>query len=60
MKFTAYLTNLRMEHAVKRIRDGDASVSRLAGECGFADPLYFSKVFKKHTGYTPSGYPKEL
>ena len=59
VKFTAYLTNLRMEHAVKRIRDGDASVSQLASECGFADPLYFSKVFRKHTGYTPSGYPKE-
>ena len=59
VKFTAYLTNLRMEHAVKRIRSGEVSVSRLAAECGFADPLYFSKVFRKHTGYTPSEYRKK-
>ena len=35
------------------------SISNIATLCGFSDPLYFSKVFKKHTGKSPSVYIKE-
>lgn len=58
VKFTDYLTKLRIEYAVGLLEDNPTSVSTLAAECGFSDPLYFSKVFKKHTGYTPSKYPQ--
>lgn len=34
------------------------SVSQIAEACGFADPLYFSKVFKKHYGASPAVYGK--
>lgn len=58
VRFTEYLTKLRMEHGVKLLKAGRMPVAQLAAECGFSDPLYFSKVFKKHTGYTPSEFPE--
>lgn len=32
------------------------TVSQIAEACGFSDPLYFSRVFKKHFGVSPSEY----
>ena len=58
VKFTDYLTKMRIDHAVDLITNDRLSVAALAAKCGFSDPMYFSKVFKKHTGYTPSKYPK--
>lgn len=58
VKFTDYLTKLRIDYAVSLLEDKPMSVATLAEECGFSDPLYFSKVFKKHTGQTPSKYPQ--
>ncbi len=57
-KFSAYLVNLRIEKAKELIKNsGDVKVIDIAGEVGFGNnPRYFSQVFKKHTGYTPSEY----
>ena len=57
VKFTDYLTKLRIDYAVNYISEHTVSVGDLAAACGFTDPLYFSKVFKKSTGYTPSKHP---
>lgn len=59
VKFTDYLTKLRIDYAINYIEDESLSVAALAAECGFSDPLYFSKVFKKYTGCTPSKYPRK-
>ena len=59
-----YLLNGRMELARGiilgglSIRYSDYTVSQLAEACGFADPLYFSRVFKKYFGVSPSEYGK--
>ncbi len=59
-----YLVNLRMERARAIIsggvtnRYGKYSVSQIAEACGFAEPLYFSRVFKKYFGVSPSEYIK--
>lgn len=37
----------------------DLSVGSIAELCGFSDPLYFSRVFKQHTGITPTQYREE-
>lgn len=34
------------------------SVSQIAESCGFSDPLYFSRVFKKYFGVSPGNYNK--
>ena len=54
--FNKYLNSLRLRYAHKLISEGAGSISDIALQCGYGDPLYFSKVFKKHVGYSPSDY----
>ncbi|WP_042456046.1 response regulator transcription factor [Neobacillus dielmonensis] len=60
-KFSNYLTRLRIETAIKLIEgETDVKVFEIAEKIGFGEnPQYFSQVFKKHTGYTPSEYKRE-
>lgn len=51
-----YVLNVRMEEAMRMLRDRDARVSEVAYRVGFSDPKYFSRCFKKHTGKKPSEY----
>ena len=48
---------VRMGHAKKKLLR-DVPVAMVAAEVGYRDPLYFSKVFKKMTGCSPSEYKK--
>lgn len=52
--FTQYVNNLRIQCALGLIGEGWQSVSEIAFACGYSDALYFSKVFRKKTGCTPS------
>ncbi len=54
-----YLLQLRIERAKQMLSAGIAAKS-VAQAVGFVDPLYFSKVFKKQTGFAPSAYKKEF
>lgn len=55
--FKDYLAQKRINHALSLIeRDNLTSISEIAALSGFSDPLYFSKVFKKITKYTPSDF----
>lgn len=56
--FNEYVNNLRLQYALNLVNSGGLSVSEVALKCGFSDPLYFSKVFKKKTGKAPSEYKK--
>ncbi len=58
MGFNEYVNALRLQTARQMIADGAASVSEIATSCGFNDSLYFSKFFKKRTGYSPREYIK--
>ena len=49
-----YLSRYRMEQARKMLQN-QASVKAAALSCGFSDPLYFSRQFRRITGGTPSG-----
>lgn len=52
-----YLLKLRIEKAKELISSQpDFLTKDIAESIGFSDPLYFSKIFKKHTGMTPSEY----
>ena len=59
-KFSNYVMRLRMERAMAEIEaTGDVKVFELAEKFGFGDnPQYFSQVFKKHTGFTPSEFKR--
>ena len=58
VKFTDYLNSLRIDAALRHIRNERMTVSELAEMCGFGDAYYFSRVFKKITGKTPTDYMK--
>ncbi len=54
--FTAYVTDLRMERAAALLRDTDEKTYLIAEQTGYQDPNYFSYVFKRHFGVTPSKF----
>ena len=51
-----YLITLRIAHAKNLITYEKKSVSEVASESGFSDIYYFSRMFKKATGFTPTEY----
>ncbi len=51
-----YLENIRLETAASFLLLGHGNVSEIAQSCGYEDPLYFSRVFKKRYGCSPSHY----
>lgn len=61
-----YLISERMRLASNLILSGvsnrysEYTVSQIAEACGFSEPLYFSRVFKKYYGVAPSEYGKNL
>lgn len=54
--FNEYLNELRLQYARQLINEGVTSISEIAQRCGFSDPLYFSKFFKKKTDVSPREY----
>lgn len=54
--FIEYLHRVRTDKAGELLRKGEASISEISGLVGYSDHSYFCKVFKKHTGHSPSSY----
>ena len=54
--FTEYLIFLRLNKAKELLRGTDLRNSQIAGEVGYNDAHYFSYIFKKNTGITPTDY----
>ena len=54
--FIEYLTSLRMNKAKELLRCTGMRSSEIAGEIGYKDAHYFSYLFKKTQGMTPSDY----
>ncbi len=54
---SAYLNNLRIEKA-KQLLAVQVQVKDVSASVGYQDPLYFSKVFKKAVGLSPTQYAK--
>lgn len=55
------LTDTRLQAAAERLSCVDSrelSVSEVAHLCGFREPLYFTRLFKKKFGLSPSQYQK--
>lgn len=52
--FVSYLNNLRIQYACELIKKGNMNMSEISLKCGYNDYSYFSKVFKKITGHSPT------
>ena len=54
--FTEYLIHIRLNKAKEMLRSTDIKNSQIAREVGYNDAHYFSYIFKKNTGITPTEY----
>ncbi|OUN21073.1 hypothetical protein B5G34_12000 [Flavonifractor sp. An82] len=57
--FRAYLNQLRVERSRVLLLSSNLSISEICERCGFEDPSYHCKVFKKLIGVTPDKYRKQ-
>ena len=51
-----YITNLKIKKAKEMLENSNYKISEISEICGFANPYYFSRIFKTHTGMTPTDY----
>ena len=56
VNINTYINNLRMAKAVRLLEDKNYYIKEVAISVGFDDQLYFSRLFKKYYGVTPSQY----
>ena len=55
-----YLLNTRINYAKRLLSESSTRVSDVAYRCGFSDPKYFSRCFKKLTGMLPKKYVESI
>lgn len=55
-----YVTDLRIDKAKDMMENTSESIKEICYEVGYNDPNYFSRVFKKIEGVTPSEYKSRL
>jgi two-component system response regulator YesN len=55
-----YITRVRVEKAKEMLKDPGNKFYEVCYAVGYSDPSYFSKIFKKNTGFTPSSYREHV
>jgi two-component system response regulator YesN len=60
IKLFDLLAYVRIDRAKYKLKNTENSIADIAEQCGFTDYRRFGKVFKLHTGYSPSEYRKRV
>lgn len=60
VNFSDYIASLRIQRAKELLRDESISIQEIAEIVGYNDYFYFTKVFKKVEGISPSKYRKSI
>lgn len=60
MSFVYLLTRTRIEQAIRLMTDSGAPLYWVARQVGYKSPTYFSRVFRRTTGCSPSDYRAQL
>ena len=55
-----YILGIRISNAVSLLKSTDYNVTEISTIIGYDNPLYFSRIFKKQKGVSPSDYRKQL
>lgn len=57
---TQYLLSLRISNAQTLLETTNYNVTEISDIVGYDNPLYFSRIFKKQSGLSPSEFRKQL
>lgn len=55
-----FIQEMRMKRAIQLLEQDKLNVSEISYEVGFRNPKYFSKVFTKKFGLSPTGYKEKF
>ncbi len=55
-----YLKNIRLEKAKNELQYSNSTIFEIAFKCGFDSTSYFSNIFKKHIGLSPTQFRRTL
>lgn len=58
--FVDYINEVKTKRACKLIQEGKYRIYEISYMLGFENAYYFTRVFKRHTGMTPTEYQKQL
>ena len=53
-----YVTDVRISHAKDYLVGTTWSIEQIAENCGYQNPMFFSRVFKQVTGVSPTQWRK--
>jgi AraC-like DNA-binding protein len=56
---THFIRYVRLVQAKELLKKSWLTVSSIAHDCGFADPAYFSRIFKKEFGLSPQEWREQ-
>lgn len=56
LTISSYLQTIRITHAKKLLRFSEKSIEQIAASVGISDPAYFSRLFRRVEGVSPSEY----
>lgn len=60
LSFGDYIRKQRIDKAIELMATPSYSLTEIAYLTGFSDQSHFTRIFKKHTGVSPSDYRKKL
>jgi AraC-like DNA-binding protein len=60
LSFGEYIRKQRIEKAIVYMQSSTYSLTEISYLTGFSDQSHFTRIFKKHTGESPSAYRKKL
>jgi AraC-like DNA-binding protein len=60
MNFGEYIRKIRIDKSIDLIQNSKYSLTKIAYFTGFSDQSHFTRIFKQHTGKSPSAYRKEF
>jgi len=60
LNFGEYIRKIRIEKAISLMENANYSLTEIAYLTGFSDQSHFTRIFKQHTGKSPSSFRKNI